>query len=185
MLFLSIATVEHRLGVDGVDSLSTLSVVCVCMRVHVSVRECTPYVSLWVCDCLFVDEEFQDVVCFVESISVETQNQEWNSETLSHAKPDNEVLTVCWLLSDPQRTLADRYNEQSVCVHDYLCMYLCENTSVTLMRVNKIIWIIIILTQQNIQYMHSIQDHTQLPSFNSSCTWTQEPNYCRWGCVYF
>lgn len=69
MLLLSIATVEHWLAVDGVGSLSTIFTLCA----FVFACECAVCLPVSV-SCLFADEAFQDVVCLVDSITVETQN---------------------------------------------------------------------------------------------------------------
>lgn len=123
VFFLSIATVQCRaLGGDGVDSLSTLFTLCICSCVCECV--CALYVLLWAGLCLFVDKEFQDVVCLVESISVVTSNEWWNSETLAPAKTDNEVFTICCQLSNPQRTIPHRYKESlHVCAAIDACAF--------------------------------------------------------------
>lgn len=180
MLFLSIATVHcwaltwswwSGFSQHLIYSVSALvcSPLCACVCVCVSV--CALYVFLWACLCLFVDEDFQDVVCLVESISEETQSergekQHW--QTLAPAKPDNEVVTFC--CQNPQKTWPHRYDEEFMCIQLSIHLFFCSDIFLTVIKMNSL-------------GMKS-KTWTQIPSLNSSCTWTQEPNYRRRRFVY-
>lgn len=172
MLLLSIATVEHWLAVDGVGSLSTIFTLCA---------------FVFACEC---------AVCLPVSVSLvylRTKRSKtlfvWLTPSLWKPRTRSKTVRLCLLLSPIMKSSLSLVGCEPLedittqSVYNYLYSYFCNNTFVVLMRMNKV-WILISLALQNLLYKHYVQDCTQLPSFNQSCTCTQETNYCRWCCIY-
>lgn len=105
------------------------------------------------------------------------------SGTVQLCKPHNEALAVCCRLLNLWRTQPHRYNAQGGCTFTLTWIFLLA--SVASMKIDESVWIVISLTQQKTyQWMQKVKDCSQLPPISLSCTWTQEPDYCRWCCIY-